>query len=353
MLLFALFACNPPDDTDVERDVVAEITSPGAWTAGYHRSEVTYVDEVSGVDRTLFLASWYPTSATVGAGEVRYHGLVEDTAVLLDAPCAEGAFPVAVFSHGHQGYAENSSFLMRHLATHGWVVLAPDHTGNTTFDGSDRETPIYRQRPRDLSAVLDHAADSASGEPFAGHTTELIVGFGHSFGGYTIWAIGGASYDEAAIAACLDGSDTSSYCSTMTEVDADVFRGGLWDDRVAGVVPMAAGDVDRFGAAGVAAVDVPVLMMTAELDHDDADAFWTAVQGSSSEHHRVVLAGAGHQSFTDLSGMIEDVPIDPAEGWRIVDAYGLAFAERLRGDDAMQGVIDGSLIVSTEAEVLP
>ncbi len=353
MLLLALFACDPPDDTDVARDVVAEITAPGPWTAGYHRSEVTYVDEVTGLDRTLFLASWYPTVDATGAGEVRYHGLVEDPQALLDASCAEGAFPVAVFSHGHQGYAENSSFLMRHLATHGWIVLAPDHTGNTTFDGSDRETPIYRQRPRDLSAVLDYAFDAGSGEPFATHVDPLVVGFGHSFGGYTIWATGGATYDEAAIAACLDGSGSSSYCSTMTEADADVFRGGLGDDRVAGVVPMAAGDVDRFGAVGVAAVDVPVLMMTAELDHDDAEAFWTGVQGSSAEHHRVVLAGAGHQSFTDLSGMIEDVPIDPAEGWRIIDAYGLAFAERLRGDEAMQDVLDGSLAVSSAATVLP
>lgn len=352
MLLFALFACDPPGDTDVERDLVAEITEPGPWTAGYHRSEVAYTDEVSGADRTLFLASWYPTTATTGAGEVRYHGLVADPAVLLDAPCADGAFPLAVFSHGHQGYAENSSFLMRHLATHGWIVVAPDHTGNTTFDGADRETPIYRQRPRDLSAVIDHAQDAGAGEPFAGHVTGPVVGFGHSFGGYTIWATGGATYDEAAIAACLDGSDTTSYCSTMTEADADVFRGGLWDDRVVGVVPMASGDVDRFGAAGVAAVDVPVLMMTAELDHDDAEAFWTAVQGASAEHHRVVLTGAGHQSFTDLSGMIEDVPIDPAEGWRIIDAYGLAFAARLAGDESMQAVLDGDLEVSAGATLM-
>ena len=34
---------------------------------------------------------------------------------------------------------------MSFMASHGYVVAAPDHTGNTTFDGSSRDTSIYYQ----------------------------------------------------------------------------------------------------------------------------------------------------------------------------------------------------------------
>ena len=38
-----------------------------------------------------------------------------------------GPFPVVVFSHGFGGFATQSAFLMTHLATWGFVVIAPDH----------------------------------------------------------------------------------------------------------------------------------------------------------------------------------------------------------------------------------
>jgi alpha-beta hydrolase superfamily lysophospholipase len=50
-----------------------------------------------------------------------------------------GPFPVVLFSHGYGGYPQQSSFLTDHLATWGFVVVAPDH------------------RSRDLHAVLNGA----------------------------------------------------------------------------------------------------------------------------------------------------------------------------------------------------
>jgi dienelactone hydrolase len=40
---------------------------------------------------------------------------------------SHGPFPVVLFSHGYGGYPEQSSFLTDHLATWGFVVVAPDH----------------------------------------------------------------------------------------------------------------------------------------------------------------------------------------------------------------------------------
>ncbi len=49
---------------------------------------------------------------------------------------SRGPFPVVLFSHGYGGYPEQSSFLTDHLASWGFVVVAPDH------------------RSRDLKAVV-------------------------------------------------------------------------------------------------------------------------------------------------------------------------------------------------------
>jgi fermentation-respiration switch protein FrsA (DUF1100 family) len=57
---------------------------------------------------------------------------------------AGGPFPVVLFSHGFGGYPEQSSFLTVHLATWGFVVVAPDH------------------RSRDLHAVLSNAVQDCA-----------------------------------------------------------------------------------------------------------------------------------------------------------------------------------------------
>ncbi|MCA9492383.1 MAG: hypothetical protein KC621_20765, partial [Myxococcales bacterium] len=254
-----------------------------------------------------------------------------------------------VFSHGHQGYAENSSFLMEHLASHGWLVLAPDHTDNTLLDGSNRETAIYWERPADISAVIDEAAAIHA-------VTDQIVVIGHSFGGYTAHALGGATYAiDDLLPACLDGTDTSDFCSTMDETQADRFRGGLADPRIRAVVAMAPGDFRLFGADGIAAIDRPELLMTGGHDGSstsDGDPAWAALDGADDV--RAHLPIAGHQAFTDFSGLVGDPPdsIDPEEGWRIVRTLALAFVElHGRGDDAGLELLDGSIVVSDQVEL--
>jgi hypothetical protein len=49
-----------------------------------------------------------------------------------DAPLAEdGPFPLIVFSHGNGGLGVQSFFLTEFLASHGYIVVCPDHTGNS------------------------------------------------------------------------------------------------------------------------------------------------------------------------------------------------------------------------------
>ncbi|MEQ1504643.1 MAG: hypothetical protein ABMB14_20555 [Myxococcota bacterium] len=343
----ALVACgvDPSVDPAGPADPVETLSAPGPYAVGYREESVTWSDPLLDAGtRTLRLAVWFPTDAEAGP-PVKYDGVFDAPGVLGGVDPAAGPHPLAVFSHGHQGFAESSGFLAVHLASHGWWVVSPDHTGNTTFDPPDRETEIYWARPVDLSAVLDHAEQ----------TLELdgtTVAIGHSFGGYTVHGLGGAASAIDALApGCADGSDGSEFCSTMTDALADRFRAGFGDPRVAAVIAMAPGDYRLYGE-GLAAIDVPELLMTGGLDPGtDGDPIWAALD--DPDDRRVTLPTAAHNTFTDFAAALDpDGAIDPDEGHRIIGAYALAFAEvHGRLDPFGAGILDGTDPVSDLAAI--
>lgn len=348
MLLPLLLACTlpadmEPVDTDVA-DPVGFLAEAGPYRAGYRKVETSYGD------RTLPLALWYPTDATTGA-EVKYRGAFAAPGVLDDpAPAAGGPWPVVVFSHGHQAYAETLGHVSAHLATHGFVVAAPDHTGNTTFDGADRATEIYWQRPADVSAALDAVLDGAQADL---PTVDVAVGLGHSFGGYTILLVGGARWDAAALdARCATPTD-DGVCSTYDPADAAAFAADPTDPRVVAVAALAPGDHSLLGATGLASLAVPLQLHDGDLDPGTpggAALYWADLPAGD----RVSIAGAGHNAWTDFAGVagLDTSTMAPADAHRIADVYLGAFVRRhALGESAWDGVLDGSVVVDAAVTV--
>jgi predicted dienelactone hydrolase len=349
LLLLALVACPAPKDTgDTAADPIATLLAPGPWRVGLHREDLVYADPAGDGDRTLNLLAWYPTSDT-GGSLASYRALNQPDAVWEDATIADGTFPVLVSSHGSQGYAEGSSFLFEHFASHGWIVLAPDHTTNTLFDNEPRTSAIYLQRPLDISAVIDHTESLPDGHPLAGHVGSPIVANGHSYGGYTLHALAGALHDMDTLEAACDGGSTAGFCLDLNATRRQLFRDGFYDDRIVAHISMAPGDFWAFEAPGFASIQAPVLLMTGELDAStgsDSDPVWAALPGT--DHLRVDLLGGGHTTFTDYAGLLEDAELglDPEEGWRIIRGFSLAFASFYAGNALWADVLDGTASIS-------
>jgi dienelactone hydrolase len=122
---------------------------------------------------------------------------VSDVALRGDS----GPYPLLVFSHGHAGFRFQSTFFTTHVASHGYIVAAPDHAGNTFFEvmrlrkTEDQIRNLVnsrKDRPRDMSFILDQLLDSGTeaGQLFLPVIdTEKIGMSGHSFGGYTTLAV--------------------------------------------------------------------------------------------------------------------------------------------------------------------
>ena len=160
LLFLVLAGCTQeataPPLTDEER-----LSQSGDYGVGFTRQELSYAAPETTEPRVIEVAIWYPTRDE-GAANVRYSFRSSEVA-LLDAAPVEGPFPTAVFSHGNQALNDVSSFLMEHLASHGWLVLAPNHTGNTSRDrlSGDRTTSLLYLPAKDVSHVLDHYSSPA------------------------------------------------------------------------------------------------------------------------------------------------------------------------------------------------
>ena len=361
----ALFtsACDPGESTTPDDDAGApvdplswSVTEPGPYSCGHRTLETTYTPPGGVAPRTIPVHFWYPSNATDGEHPT-YKGIFPDEIAWEDVEPApspwKGGMPVLVHSHGHKGFAGNSSRLMCHFASHGWVAVAPEHVGNTIGDTPDvRPLELYYERPLDLRVGLDLASALPSGDPLEG-TLDLsrVAMSGHSFGTYTAWAVAGASFDEAAIQAACDAGAVAD----CTADKLAVFETDLSDPRAKVVIPMAGGRNDLFGASGYDAAKVPVLLMSGSLDPVGADTLFEAVSGVDLTW--VDVEGGCHQLFGLGNSVLGDdacSALPDEEGFSIVNPWALAYARRhVLQDDGPQvtGIVFGTESLSERVTV--
>ncbi len=170
---------------------LAQSSERGPHAVGVMTLDVADPDDPS---RRLPTDLWYPVDSARVAPDARFeapHPFGQPHEACVDAPAAPGRWPLLAFSHGNSGLRRQSTFLTTHLASHGFVVVAPDHTGNTfpemlRLDESQRKD-VHRfaraRRPGDLRAAID-AALRAEG-PMPQIDSNRIGALGHSFGGWT------------------------------------------------------------------------------------------------------------------------------------------------------------------------
>lgn len=147
--------------------------------------------------RRLLTDVWYPAlQESFEKSKEASHPVNQPHAARNDPLPAAGPFPLIAFSHGNSGLRRQSTFLTTHLASWGFVVAAPDHTGNTLFEMikvQDEETrkrvhlESRDNRPRDLSAAIEVVVNppAEQRERWPEVDPQRIGVLGHSFGGWT------------------------------------------------------------------------------------------------------------------------------------------------------------------------
>ncbi len=316
----------------------------GPFNVGYRTVETSYVTP-RGERRTFDVNLWYPTLDDDGE-HPRYNAIFYDRvaftgASLAPSPHADGKYPVHVYSHGDRGYPDNSAFLMRHFASHGWVAVAPRHVGNTLGDTPSEKPPsIYYLRGLDVTAALDALDKLPAGDPLTAKTdASRTFMSGHSFGAFTVWTVAGATFDTEAIERRCSPSAASPDAGTSlppcNEADLAAFRHGVRDRRVVAGFSMAGlPRPEWIGADGHRAASLPMVFLSGTDDPIGQRAFYDRVAPFPMTW--VDIRDACHLFFS--TGRCNSLP--DAKQVPIVGSYALAFARKTVFRDTTTMVAD-------------
>ncbi|MBW1810334.1 MAG: hypothetical protein JRJ87_19210, partial [Deltaproteobacteria bacterium] len=179
--------------------------------------------------RSVFTKVWYPAKKPPrSADPFFYLELLEGQAYQdLELDKSGAPYPLVLFSHGNQGLGMQSFSLTEHLASHGFVVVAPNHEGNTIFDNpSDEEVAqISLDRPLDIVYAMEQiiSMNAQSENDFHAVIDLEAIGIsGHSFGGYTTILLAGADVDvSAAQDRCDAGIPGDIFCPYLVYWDSE------------------------------------------------------------------------------------------------------------------------------------
>jgi predicted dienelactone hydrolase len=287
--------------------------------------------------------------------EADTEGLSEETASILgielfdipafrDAPLAAGGpRPVVMFSHGNEGTRIQSFFFASVLASHGFIVVSTDHHGNT-LEESEVDEDVAINRPLDISFAIDELTvmNSDTGDFFENAFDLANIGMsGHSFGGYTTFAIAGGTFAA----------------------------GTFTDARVKSIFPQAPA-AGFFDPGFFATITVPTLIVGAS--HDETTPFDTNQQfpydnmvSGASVVGLARLNNAGHITFSsfcevptvilDLVGGFFEEACEPRHlSWRYAQDLTMYLAQNffdwtLRGNAAALANLDPAVVNAFDA----
>lgn len=342
-------ACGSSDDSTAAAPATTAASFDG--TPRHPVGHTSFVIDDTARGRTLTVHAYYPAAASAKASAEAgvapwdltppgaLHDLlatkwpaadatcVRDRAHVAEAaPIADGApFPVVAFSHCTGCFATSSSAVLEALAAQGFVVLAPDHLGNTLVEAeagtnAPLETAFLQIRAGDIAKTLDVAIDGP-GAPavIAGKLDAAHVGMlGHSYGALTTGLV---AFENPRIKAAL----------------------------------AIAAQMEAFGPAKIEGIKMPLGFLVAREDHSINEFGNNQMRDQAARAGTPAwlgeVADAGHWSFSDVPGLVpgfapgcgsakrQTSPFDPftyvpandgrAEGGYWVSAFFQAF---LRGD---------------------
>lgn len=116
-----------------------------------------------------------------------------------NTPSTSAPLPIIIFSHGLGGSREGYIYLGEHWASHGYVVIHPQHLGSDTEVWKGQKEPLKAMResirdpqnalnrPKDVTFIIDRLALLNTSEgPLKGRLDATRIGIsGHSFGAFT------------------------------------------------------------------------------------------------------------------------------------------------------------------------
>jgi predicted dienelactone hydrolase len=323
--------------------------------------------------RPLNTVIWYPAAAgsptkpfVATAENAKFFGdpsmgkLFTEIPVAFDAPLLASAQkrPLILISHGSTSLGLALMWLGDYLASHGYIVAAVNHHGNTAAEGKLllQGFILEWERPDDQKAVLTQMlADPVFGKEI---DANRIGAVGHSAGGTTVIQVAGGVFNSNVLTAYCNSPESKGdgTCEpralieqsiaqleelkkTDTVVQASLRRQSAShsDPRVKGVFAMAPAIGPAFTKEGLSGIHIPVQIVAGDADDiapiaTNADHFAKLIPGAKL----TVLPHVNHMTFGSecsalgrekLDGCRDAADVDRAAIHQRLDEQVLAFFE--------------------------
>lgn len=244
--------------------------------------------------RPIGWSAWYPAAADARV-EPAFIGSPESPFFILGPqareaePAAPGAngFPVAIVSHGTGGSAVGFHWLARRLVADGWVVIGPNHHGNTTLEPYHPEGFLaWWERARDLTVLLDWlgrdsflagridlARVAAVGFSLGTHSVLGLLGARTDMAQFRTWALSQPEEMSLVRRGPREFPDLADQLDGLLE-NSPIFRAS-WDRQgldytdariTAAALYAPAPPIQGLTAASLAPIRQPVMMMVGDAD---------------------------------------------------------------------------------------
>lgn len=300
-----LFSCS--DDSGTGSDTEPpDLGARGPLAVGVSTTSVTDTSRA----RTLPVEVWYPAVEAGDPSDVLDFETDPDrravlSALLTDAPPAcvtattgatrdadaiPGDYPVVLFSHCYTCTRWSAHFVMERLASHGFIVVAPSHEGDTIFDREagmilPLDATLLATRTADVRFTLDRVLAGDVLPSGASADPSRIGVLGHSLGSVTSGAV--AQTDDRIAAA-----------------------GGL-------AAPM---DNPLVPGVSIEAIDVPLALLVATEDNSVGLAGNIITRNNFEDAnppaYKLEVIDAGHWSVTNIARIGEAYEAGCGDGLR-------------------------------------
>jgi len=218
-----------------------------------------------------------------------------------DARVAAGKFPLIVFSHGNGGNRHQNTFWCDYLASFGYVIVSPDHTGNADFTviPADKTAPSSPPQTEPAPSDAEHSGATKGNRliPYQGgqrsHSAlDRPKDMSFLLDQMALWNRGGDSRFAGKLdleRVCAAGMSFGA----LSAVDVVAL-----DGRFQSLIAMSGASLSHTNLA------IPSLWMLGQEDRTIGQAGNLLIRG----HHRIhtgpsfllELKNGGHYSFTDM-----------------------------------------------------
>ena len=185
--------------------------------------------------------------------------------------------PLAIITHGLGSKPADFDYLAEHLASYGYIVAVPEHSGSSGKYkqaylngevGVDISPIEFYSRPRDITHLLDRLEQHPNFQQQIDWSQVGIIG--HSFGGTTALITAGAPINLARLKHTCESDRFTLNASVLLQCRASNLPPGqynLQDTRIKAVMALNPIASSILGVESLEQIEIPTLMLGGSADY--------------------------------------------------------------------------------------